>query len=81
MEEHITNTILKHIPDAKVFAQDYKGGDHFEVVVVSSIFKEMKLIDQHRKVMDLFKEEFKEVIHAFSLKTMTFEQFEKLNKD
>lgn len=46
-------------------------------VIVSDAFNGKPLIERHRMVNDIFKEELKE-IHALTLKTLTPEQFEKL---
>ena len=43
---------------------------HFKIVVVSSDFDEMKLIDRHRFINKLFSEELKQ-IHALAMHTYT----------
>jgi BolA protein len=40
---------------------------HFRVVIVSDVFADMSRVERHRKVNDLFAEEFKEGIHALSI--------------
>lgn len=47
------------------------GGGHYQVFVVSDIFKNCNLIKRHRIVFDLFKEEMGSSIHALSIKAMT----------
>jgi BolA protein len=49
---------------------------HFKIVVVSSYFDEMKLIDRHRFINKLFVEELKH-IHALSMHTYTPEEWQK----
>ncbi len=71
MEYEIKQKIVSAFPDAQVSVTDTKGGDHFEVFVASDAFKGKRLIQQHQMIMDLFKDEFKGPIHAFSLKTKT----------
>ena len=49
---------------------------HFKIVVVSSDFEEMKLIDRHRFINKLFIDELK-LIHAMAMHTYTPEEWEK----
>ena len=49
---------------------------HFKIVVVSSYFDEMKLIDRHRFINKLFVEELKH-IHALAMHTYTPEEWQK----
>ena len=49
---------------------------HFKVVVVSSYFDEMKLIDRHRFINKLFVEELTH-IHALAMHTYTPEEWQK----
>ena len=49
---------------------------HFKIVVVSSYFDEMKLIDRHRFITKLFVEELKH-IHALAMHTYTPEEWKK----
>jgi len=44
------------------------GGDHFEVIVLSSGFKGKMMIDQHRMVHSLL-DPLKDRIHALAIKT------------
>ena len=49
---------------------------HFKIVVVSSNFDEMKLIDRHRFINKLFSDELKH-IHALAMHTYTPKEWEK----
>lgn len=51
-------------------------GGKFECVIVSSKFEGKPLLQRHRLVNGILEEELK-VIHAFSQKTLTPEQWEK----
>ena len=45
-------------------------GAHLEVVVVFEGFKGLSLVEQHRKIYDIFDDEFKnKKIHALRIKT------------
>lgn len=49
---------------------------HFKIVVVSSAFQEMKLIDRHRFINKLFAEELT-YIHALAMHTYTPKEWQK----
>jgi len=59
---------------------------HFKVVVVSDKFEGMSLLERHRCVQDLFKEELElgiahGGIHALSIVAKTPEQWKKMNPE
>ena len=68
MKEVIEKIICENISDARcIFDGD---ACNFRLVVVSSIFIEMSLVDQHKKVMKLLESQFKSgELHALSLET------------
>ena len=68
MKEVIEKIICNNIPDARcIFDGD---ACNFRLVVVSSIFIEMSLVDQHKKIMKLLESQFKSgELHALCLET------------
>ena len=65
---HIENESRNHatLPGAE---------SHLKVLVVSPVFKDLKLIERHRLVYHLVGEELKSSIHAFSVQAKTPEQY------
>lgn len=65
--------IKAQLPDALVEVQDLTGGgDHYQVVVVSSQFEGKRLVQQHQIVYGAVREAMStEAIHALALKTYT----------
>lgn len=63
-----------------VEAQDLTGGgDHWQVIIVSSAFEGKGLVEQHRMVNEALKEPMGDQrIHALALKTYSPAQWEKL---
>lgn len=61
------------LPDAEVQVQDLTGGgDHYQVVVVSSLFEGKRTIQQHQMVYGALKQAMaSEAIHALTMKTYT----------
>jgi acid stress-induced BolA-like protein IbaG/YrbA len=69
----VQQMIQASLPDAEVAIQDLTGGgDHYQVVVVSSAFEGKGLVQQHQLVYGAVRQAMStEAIHALSLKTYT----------
>lgn len=62
--------IKAQLPSAKITAQDLTGtGDHWRVTVVADEFRNLSLIEQHKKVYAALGELMHRDIHALSLDT------------
>jgi len=68
MEKIIKEIIEENIPDALcVFEGD---SCNLKLTVTSNSFKELKLIDQHKRVLELLKSKFQSgELHALSIET------------
>ncbi|NJL45818.1 MAG: BolA family transcriptional regulator [Leptolyngbyaceae cyanobacterium SM2_3_12] len=75
--DQVTSMIQAGLPDADVQVQDLTGGgDHYQVVVVSSQFEGRSLVQQHQLVYGAVREAMSsEAIHALALKTYTPEDW------
>ena len=71
MEEIIKKIITANIDDAKC---SFEGDScNLRIIVTSSAFSGMSLIDQHKMVMKLLEDKFQSgELHALSLETKTF---------
>ncbi|MBF2046182.1 MAG: BolA family protein [Leptolyngbya sp. IPPAS B-1204] len=69
----VESMIKAGLPDAQVQVQDLTGGgDHYQVVVVSSLFEGKGLVQQHQLVYRALQQEMSsEAIHALTMKTYT----------
>ncbi|HEX9662385.1 MAG TPA: BolA family transcriptional regulator [Candidatus Binatia bacterium] len=78
--EEIKQTLSKALPMTLVETQDLTGGgDHWQVIIVSSAFEGKGLLEQHRIVNEALKEPLADQrIHALALKTYSPAQWEKL---
>jgi acid stress-induced BolA-like protein IbaG/YrbA len=78
--EEIKQTLSKALPVTLVETQDLTGGgDHWQVIIVSSAFEGKGLLEQHRIVNQALKEPLADQrIHALALKTYSPAQWEKL---
>ena len=70
MEDIIKKIIVENIPDAIcVFEGD---SCNLRLIVISSVFNKMSLINQHKKIMKLLEGKFQSGdLHALSLETRT----------
>ncbi len=70
MEDIIKKIIVENIPDAICL---FEGDScNLRLIVISSVFTEMPLIDQHKKIMKLLEGKFQSGdLHALSLETRT----------
>ena len=70
MEDIIKKIIVENIPDAICL---FEGDScNLRLIVISSIFEEMSLINQHKKIMKLLEGKFQSgELHALSLETRT----------
>ncbi|MBS0358523.1 MAG: BolA/IbaG family iron-sulfur metabolism protein [Proteobacteria bacterium] len=58
-----------------------KGSEsHFKVTVVSTEFQDKKLIERHRLINAILKEELSKKIHALTLHTYTTDEWQKRNE-
>jgi acid stress-induced BolA-like protein IbaG/YrbA len=78
--DEITSTLERALPGSTIQVRDLTGGgDHFQVVIVSSLFEGKGLVDQHQMVHAALREALgSERIHALALKTYTPDQWERL---
>ncbi|MBT3432057.1 MAG: BolA family transcriptional regulator [Candidatus Thioglobus sp.] len=77
MQQHLTQQleISLNPPHLEVINESHNHSgpaseSHFKLVVVSDYFSDLKLIDRHRFVNQLFKEELSH-IHALAMHTYT----------
>jgi len=71
--QQVEEMIKVAMPDAQVQVQDLTGGgDHYQVVVVSSQFEGKGRVQQHQLVYSSLNQAMSsEAIHALALKTYT----------
>ena len=77
----IIQVIKDAIKDADVrVANPQKDGLHFDAVVISSLFVEKSLVEQHQMVKTALKKLFDSKLHALSLRTYTPEEWRRVGK-
>ncbi|CDS11979.1 hypothetical protein LRAMOSA04175 [Lichtheimia ramosa] len=80
--ESLKQTIIDRLQAQHVEVEDQSGGcgQMFQVVIVSPLFREKRLLARHRLVNDSLKDEISKV-HAFSQKSYTPEEWEKKQQE
>jgi len=46
------------------------NNSHFEIIISSIVLKKLSVIDAHKKIYDILKEEMKSTIHALEIKIL-----------
>ena len=68
--EQVKTKIEKAIQGADVIVEDLRGDQkHYGVDVVSSLFENKTIVEQHQMIYDALGTEMKEQIHALRIKT------------
>lgn len=76
LQTTLRQLIAERLPGATVEITDLTGGgDHFGVLVASDAFTGKRLLEQHRMVMDVLREQLRSDVHAVKIKTMTMERY------
>ena len=80
IENKIKDILKNKIKDSKIFIQDMNGNqDHFSLVVISSEFKNLSIINQHKIIYDALGTMITNEIHALQIKTFTWEKWKNEN--
>ena len=75
--KEVETLIRQGIPDALVEVRDTTGGgDHFEALIVSTVFEGKGLVERHQTVYKALGDAMRVRVHALSLKTLTPTQYE-----
>ena len=67
--EDLTKNHIKH--------QDFDGGGHYKIIIVSDEFNSFSLLKRHKMIYDILGKMIKKEIHAISLKTLTIDEYNK----
>ncbi len=77
--DEIQKKIERDLAGSTAQVQDMTGtADHYQVVVVSSLFEGKSMIEQHRMVKSVFEKDIASgEVHALTLRTYTPSEWEK----
>ena len=77
----IKDKLIKNFPNDAVEVFDTRGtGDHFSIIVISNKFNEISLVDRHRMIYSIFKNEIVTKIHAMQIQTYTLDEWKNKKK-
>ena len=74
-------SVLEVINESHQHSVPLNSETHFKVVIVCEKFRDLSLVQRHRKVYDELKQEMTEGVHALSVHPMTPEEYERKSKD
>lgn len=75
--KEVETLIRQGIPNALVEVRDTTGGgDHFEALIVSTVFEGKGLVERHQTVYKALGDAMRVRVHALSLRTLTPAQYE-----
>ena len=57
----------------------YDGGGHYQAIIISNDFEGLSLLERHQKIYSILGDLMTNEIHAFSMKTYTNSEFQKLD--
>ena len=74
--EEIKEKLKRNFPKDKIEVFDSRGtGDHFSIIIISDKFKNIDLVNRHRMIYSIFKDEIANEIHAMQIQTFTCEEW------
>ena len=80
IENKIKDILKNKIKNSKIFIQDMNGNqDHFSLIVISSEFENISIINQHKLIYDALGTMITNEIHALQIKTVTWEKWKNKN--
>jgi len=79
--KNIKNRLLEYFPTDKVEVFDLRNsGDHFSIIIISDKFINTSLVDRHRYIYSIFKNEITHSIHALQIQTFTYDEWKSKKK-
>ena len=78
LKDDIKKRLITKFPNSYIEVEDMTmQGNHFSVLVISEEFYNLSLINRHKLIYDIFKNELTNEIHALQIKTYTKSEWEK----
>jgi acid stress-induced BolA-like protein IbaG/YrbA len=78
----MTSQIIKQLIESGLPGADIKveseDGIHFRAFIVSELFSDKNMLQQHRMVHEILGDKIGKDIHALSLKTLTPKEYKKI---
>jgi len=79
-KEDILKRLTTYFKNSKIDVQDLTGNsNHYSILVISDEFHNISLINRHKKIYDIFKNEMTMEIHALQIRTFTKDEWAQKN--
>ena len=71
-KENIIKRLHENFTTGEIEVSDITGeSNHFSLLIISKEFESISLINRHKKIHSIFKEELTKEIHAFQIQALT----------
>ena len=78
-KENIKKILSKNFKDSIIEVVDInKDSSHFSLLIISNKFTHLNLINRHKLVYNLFKEQLTKEIHALQIKAYTQKEWKNI---
>ena len=79
-KEDIFKRLSKKIKNSTIEIYDNTGdSNHFSILIISDMFNKLSLINRHKIIYNLFKDELTKEIHALQIKAFTPQEWNQKN--
>jgi len=79
-KEDILKRLTQYFKNSNIEVQDLTGNsNHYSILIISDEFDKIPLINRHKKIYKIFKNEMIVKIHAFQIKTYTTTEWSQKN--
>ena len=78
LKDDIKKRLTEKISESFIEVEDMTmNNNHFSILIISDIFNDLSLVDRHKIIYNIFKDELTNEIHALQIKTYTKNEWKK----
>ncbi len=75
IQARVSSAHLEVINESHLHSGPPDAESHFRIIIVSNSFEGVSLVERHRTINEILREEFQAGLHALSLRTHTSEEW------
>ena len=78
LKDDIKKRLTEKFSESFIEVEDMTmNNNHFSILIISDIFNDLSLVDRHKIIYNIFKDELTKEIHALQIKTYTKNEWKK----
>ena len=78
LKDDIKKRLTEKFSESFIEVEDMTmNNNHFSILIISDIFNDLSLVDRHKIIYNIFKDELTNEIHALQIKTYTKNEWKK----